>query len=59
LKHTYTTHLIKACKDLTVVQQQLGHADIRTTMRYSDVTEDRKKSAVELLDFGLQENEIK
>ena len=57
LRHTYTTQLIKACKDLSVVQQQLGHADIRTTMRYSDVTEERKRNAVELLDFGLQENE--
>jgi len=57
LRHTYTTQLIKACKDLSVVQQQLGHADIRTTMRYSDVTEDRKKSAVELLDFGLWQHE--
>ena len=50
------TQLIKACKDLSVVQQQLGHADIRTTMSYSDVTEERKRNAVELLDFGLQEN---
>ena len=56
LRHTYTTQLIKACKDLSVVQQQLGHADIRTTMRYSNVTEERKRNAVELLDFGLQEN---
>ena len=48
----YTTHLIKACKELSVVQQQLGHDNIRTTMKYSDVTEDRKKKAAESLDFG-------
>ena len=55
LRHTYATHLIKACKDVTVAQQQLGHADIRTTMRYSDVAADRKRKAVELLSYGLQE----
>jgi integrase len=57
LRHTYATHLIKACKDVTVAQAQLGHADIRTTMKYSDVTEDRKRKAVELLDFGLRSKE--
>jgi integrase len=54
LRHTYTTHLIKACKDPSVVQQQLGHSDIRTTMKYSDVTEERKRKAAESLDFGLK-----
>jgi integrase len=53
LRHTYATHFIEACKDLSVAQQQLGHADIRTTMRYSDVTEDRKRKAAEMLDYGL------
>lgn len=52
LRHTYTTHLIKACKDLSIDQQQLGHADIRTTMKYSDVTEDRKRKAAESLKYG-------
>ena len=59
LRHTYTTQLIKACKDFSVVQQQLGHADIRTTMKYSDVSEERKRNTAELLDFGFQANEIK
>jgi len=45
LRHTYATHLIKTCKDLAVAQEQLGHADIRTTMKYSDMTLDRKKKA--------------
>jgi integrase len=31
LRHTYATHLIKACKDLSVAKEQLGHSDIRTT----------------------------
>lgn len=57
LRHTYATHLIKACKDLAVAQGQLGHADIRTTMRYSDLTMERKRKAVETLDFNLRGND--
>ncbi len=53
LRHTYATHLIDACKDIAVAQAQLGHADIRTTMRYSDMSADRKRRAVEMLDYGL------
>jgi len=52
LRHTYATQLIKTTKDLTVAKEQLGHSDIRTTMRYSDLTEDRKRKAADMLDFG-------
>lgn len=52
LRHTYATHLIKTSKDLQVARDQLGHADIRTTMRYSDMTMERKKKATEGLDYG-------
>jgi len=52
LRHTYATQLIKVSKDLTVAKEQLGHSDIRTTMRYSDLTEDRKRKAAEMLDMG-------
>jgi len=54
LRHTYATHLIKASKDLTVARDQLGHADIRTTMRYSDLTMDRKRAAAQMLDYGTE-----
>jgi site-specific recombinase XerD len=43
--------LIKTCKDLAVAQEQLGHADIRTTMKYSDMTFERKRKAVEGLAY--------
>jgi len=55
LRHTYATHLIKACKDIAVAQAQLGHADIRTTMRYSDITMERKHQAANVLNYGLGE----
>lgn len=54
LRHTYATHLIKSCKDPAVTQEQLGHSDIRTTMRYSDMTLDRKRKAAEELDYGTE-----
>ncbi|GMW01804.1 MAG: hypothetical protein AMXMBFR84_29410 [Candidatus Hydrogenedentota bacterium] len=56
LRHTYATHLIAACKDVTVAKELLGHVDIRTTMRYTDVTADRKRQAVELLSFTQVED---
>jgi integrase len=52
LRHTYATHLIKMSKDLTVAKEQLGHVDIRTTMRYTDLTRDRKRAAAQLLDYS-------
>jgi len=55
LRHTYATHLIKTCKDLAVAQEQLGHSDIRTTMKYSDMTLERKKKAAEGLTYGVAE----
>ncbi len=54
LRHTYATHLIKSCKDLAVAKEQLGHSDIRTTMRYSDMTLERKRKAAEGLDYGTK-----
>jgi len=53
LRHAYTTELIRTCKDIAVAQDQLGHADIRTTMRYSDLTLERKQKATESLDYGF------
>lgn len=52
LRHTYATQLISRCKELTVAKEQLGHSDIRTTMKYSDMNEERKRKAANLLDFG-------
>jgi integrase len=57
LRHTYATHLIKASKDLQVARDQLGHADIRTTMKYSDMTMERKKKATDMLKYESVEKE--
>ena len=55
LRHTYATHLIKCCKDIAVAQAQLGHTDIRTTMRYADMLSEHQAKAANMLDYGVQE----
>jgi site-specific recombinase XerD len=55
LRHTYATHLIKCCKDIAVAQAQLGHTDIRTTMKYADMLSEHQAKAANMLDYGIQE----
>jgi integrase len=35
LRHTFATHAVAAGVPLSVVSRQLGHGDVRTTMRYA------------------------
>lgn len=49
LRHTAATWMITAGIDLVTVKEILGHADIKTTMRYAHPTPENKKKAVNTL----------
>ncbi len=56
IRHTFGTRAIDAGAPLSAVKEIMGHADIRTTMRYVHATEAGKRAAVEAAaKWGKQE----
>ncbi|MDQ3108254.1 MAG: site-specific integrase [Bacteroidota bacterium] len=60
-RHSYATMLLEQGNDITVVQQLLGHSDIRATMIYAHVSTGIKERAVNTLpkiSFGSLKKKI-
>lgn len=48
-RHTTALHLIETGNDITIVKEWLGHADLKTTSQYIEVSVARKRDALEKL----------
>ena len=46
-RHTIALHLLESDNDIVVVQEWLGHADLRTASQYLEVSIERKRAALE------------
>ncbi|MDA3925247.1 MAG: tyrosine-type recombinase/integrase [Kiritimatiellae bacterium] len=49
IRHTTALHLVEAGNDITIVKDWLGHADVKTTILYVEISIERKRKALEKL----------
>lgn len=52
LRHTGATRLTRTTHDIQLTKEQLGHADIKTTLRYSKVDVNDRRRGLELAQAG-------
>lgn len=56
LRHSYATHMLENGIDISLIQKLLGHNDIRTTLRYTHVSNRHVKGIENPLDAILRKN---
>lgn len=49
LRHTCATWLLRETHDLKIVKEIMGHAEIKTTLKYSHILDDDKRKALDSL----------
>lgn len=49
LRHTFASDLLRDCKNIRIVQNALGHADISTTQIYTHIIDDELEHAMKSL----------
>ncbi|MFZ4648911.1 MAG: tyrosine-type recombinase/integrase [Patescibacteria group bacterium] len=58
LRHTFASHLVQNNVSIVAVKELLGHADIKTTMRYSHLNDTVTRDAINTLDQNNGHNMV-
>ncbi len=58
LRHSYATHLLESGVSIKAVQKNLGHATLRTTMRYLHLTNFHETNSINIINSMMNETQL-